>query len=403
MCLNLDLVIDFKRDLPVKTFSIETSCDDTSIAIVKFDWKRFEVEKMLSYSQTQEHQKYWWVVPEVASRLHEEKILILLEEFWKENIENTNFISVTAEPGLPGSLIVWLTTAYTLWNFLDKEVVEVNHIHWHIFSLFLERNIDEIKLPMVVLTASGGHNEIYYITRITEDWFRRLAEDKKFSMIDKDNVCNIDKDSLWLKEKLSVIKIWYTLDDAAGEAFDKVARMLGGPYPGGPWISDKAMIISENRSQKISEEVINLINKKIKPVFLSSDKFEFSFSWHKSQVYYLLRELEKRGIDIDENIISYISYRFQESVIEVLGKKLVKAAINYWANTIWISWWVSANDRLFEYVKELVKKYKSKKLLSEQVKVIRPVKKIYSTDNAAMIWVVGIFKKLSTLTNGEEK
>jgi len=348
----------------IRTFAIETSCDDTSVALVKFDWKKFEVEKMLSYSQTQEHKKYWWVVPEIASRLHEEKILILLEEFWKESIEKADFISVTSHPWLPWSLIVGIGAAYSLGNFLNKKIVEVNHIHWHIFSLFLERSIDEIKFPLVVLTASGGHNEIW------------LVEVNNYRQWEQNN-------------RFSLYKVWYTLDDAAWEAFDKVARMLWWPYPWWPWISEKAKSVSD---KVVDNKLRQIIDRKIKPIFLSSEKFEFSFSWYKSQVYYLLQELEKKWIKLTNEIVSYIAYRFQEAVIEVLAKKLVQAAVKFWAKTIWITGWVSANDRLFEYLNDLVEKKKQKRFLSGEVKVIRPVKKLYSTDNAAMIWVAGILQ-----------
>lgn len=367
----------------IRTFAIETSCDDTSVALVKFDWIRFEVEKMLSYSQTKEHKKYWGVVPEVASRLHEEKILVLLDEFWKENIERADFISVTSEPWLPWSLIVWITAAYSLWKFLNKQIIEVNHIFWHIFSLFLERDIKEIKLPLVVLTASWGHNEIRVLTRISDEnnkirWFNLLS----------DNFLSILSD-------ISLFRIGHTLDDAAWEAFDKVARMLGWPYPWWPWISKKANFFKENFNDFFDDEILKLINKKIRPIFLSSDKFEFSFSWYKSQVYYVLKELKDRWVELNEEIISLIAYKFQESVVEVLAKKLVQAAIKFWAKTIWITGWVSANDRLFEYLNDLVENKKRKKLIDENIKILRPVKRVYSTDNAAMIGVVGILKRIS--------
>jgi len=147
----------------IKTLAIETSCDDTSISIVSFDGKVFAVEKLLAYSQIDDHQKYGGVVPEFASRLHSEKIIAVLQNIWREDIQKTDFISVTTHPGLPGSLVVGKAVAAFLAKHFDKPVVEVNHIYGHLFSLFLERNVDEIQLPMVVLTASGGHNDIYVV------------------------------------------------------------------------------------------------------------------------------------------------------------------------------------------------------------------------------------------------
>jgi len=348
----------------MNSFAIETSCDDTSVAIVQLKDKKLEVEKLLLYSQIKQHAKYWGVVPEIASRLHEEKIMDLLEEIGIEKIKSVDFISVTAEPGLPGSLIVWITTAYTLGNFLNKEIMEINHIWWHIFSLFLERSLEEFSYPMIVLTASGGHNDLYIVDFV--NWKFRLE------------------------------KIWYTLDDAVWEAFDKISRMLWGPYPGWPWISKNAEKYLDSKIE-IDKQIWDIVYKKIRPIFLSADEFKFSFSGYKSQVYYLLQELEKKWVKLNENIVSFISYVFQEAVVEVLGKKLVKAAVKYNAKIIWIAGGVSANDRLFEYISWLTNKYKNKKKLSSDVKVIRPVKKIYSTDNAAMIGAVGILKKLNLL------
>ncbi len=354
----------------IKTLAIETSCDDTSVWIISFDWNRFEVEKLLSYSQIKEHSEFGWVVPEVASRLHEEKILAILQNIWLENIKKVDFISVTGQPGLPGSLIVWKTVANTLWVFLNKEVVEVNHIFGHIFSIFLERNIDEINFPLVVLTASGGHNDIWMIE---EKIWNNFQEDNQLQAINK---------------HFSLSKVGYTLDDAAGEAFDKVARMLWWPYPGWPWISK---IAKDNI--ELDKYILDLIKKRIKPIFLSADKFEFSFSGFKSQVWYLLQDLEKKWKKLDDQLKSYIAYVFQEAVVEVLAKKLIQAAIKYNAKSIAIVGWVSANERLWQYLNELVDKKIKKWQINKDVKLFRPVKKVYSTDNAAMIGVVGILLK----------
>ena len=110
----------------MRTLAIETSCDDTSIAIVTNDRWIFEVEKILAYSQIAEHQKFWWVVPELASRLHSEKIIALLQTIGLEEIPNVDFISVTTEPGLPGSLVVGKTVWFELGAFYDKEVVSIH-------------------------------------------------------------------------------------------------------------------------------------------------------------------------------------------------------------------------------------------------------------------------------------
>ncbi len=346
-----------------KTLAIETSCDDTSIGIISFDWKNFWVEKLLAYSQIQDHQKFWGVMPEVASRLHSEKIIWLLEEIWRENIEWVDSISVTTHPGLPGSLLVGKTVASTLSSWFDKKMIEINHIDGHIFSLYLERNIDDIEFPMVVLTASWWHNDIYLVNT------------------EKNN-----ENAKTLKEKFGKFKISHlgrSLDDAAGECFDKVARMLGWPYPGWAWIGEMALKHNpDNENQAIP-------GLKFKRIFLSRDKFDFSFSGMKSQVSILISELEKKWKKLSPEMIYQIAYEFQEATIEVLAKKLVRAGDKFWAKTLGIAGGVSANDRLWEYTNELILHKNYKNLNFE---LIKPIKKVYSTDNSAMIGIAWILK-----------
>jgi N6-L-threonylcarbamoyladenine synthase len=199
----------------------------------------------------------------------------------------------------------------------------------------------------VVLTASGWHNDIYLIEKISENY------------------------------KLEIKKLGQTLDDAAGECFDKVARMLGGPYPWGVRISEKALQGKPN----------DLV--KFKRIFLAKEEYNFSFSGMKSQVWFLLEDLKNKEIQIDEQVICDIAYEFQEAMVEALAKKLLQAGLEYNTQTIGISWWVSANDRLREYLNEL----KDKKLKNAQI--LRPNKKIYSTDNAAMIGTEGVLKYIN--------
>lgn len=348
----------------IKTLAIETSCDDTSIGIISFDGDRFEVKKLLAYSQVADHQKYGWVMPEIASRLHSEKIIWVLDAVGWGDIENVDTISVTTHPGLPGSLVVGKAVGATLAKRYDKPLYEVNHIHGHIFSLFLERNISEFEFPMVVLTASWGHNDLYIITK----------EQNKF------NIEHLGK----------------TLDDAAGECFDKVSRMLGGPYPG--WVRIGEMALKHKK--KLDE--VGLCNKcepidsgiSFKRIFLTRESFDFSFSWMKSQVSILLKNLEEKNIALTEDLICEIAYEFQEAVVEVLAKKLVRAWAKYSAKTLGISGWVSANDRLWEYANGLIK---HKNYINQNFNVVKPTKKIYSTDNAAMIGVAGILQQENLL------
>ena len=353
----------------IKTLAIETSCDDTSLSIVNFDGKVFAVEKLLAYSQIDDHQKYGGVVPEFASRLHSEKIIAVLQNIWRDDIQQTDFISVTTHPGLPGSLVVGKAVAAFLAKHFDKPLVEVNHIYGHLFSLFLERNVDEIQLPMVVLTASWWHNDIYLV----ENWNIEKWKDGKMDE-------SLEWKEFWW---YSIARLGKTLDDAAGECFDKVSRMLGGPYPGWQWISEKALKWKPNDSITF------------KRIFLSHDEYDFSFSWMKSQVSSLLDQVKKKRGTLTEQLICDIAYEFQEAVIEVLIKKLLRAAIQYDAKTVGIAWWVSSSERLRAYLNErgLHEQEKWEKVdILKDVKFLRPAKKVYSMDNGAMIWLAGILK-----------
>ena len=162
----------------MKTLAIETSCDDTSLAIVNNDDWIFNVEKIVMYSQIQQHIPYWWVLPEVASRLHSEKIVALIQEIWLENIQNVDFISVTTKPGLPWSLVVGRTAAHLLAEYYHKPLVEVNHIHGHIFSILLERKVEDLQLPLVILTASWWHNDLYVVNKELNENLKDLDTEK---------------------------------------------------------------------------------------------------------------------------------------------------------------------------------------------------------------------------------
>ena len=226
------------------------------------------------------------------------------------------------------------------------------------FSILLERKLEDLAFPLVILTASGGHNDIYVVEEGNNKINTFDPEFPNFTFAG-----------------FSVTKVWHTLDDAAWECFDKVSRMLWGPYPWWVWISQKAAQWKKNP------------HVNFKRIFLSHDKFEFSFSWMKSQVTFLLEKLQKENITLDEQLICDIAYDFQEAVVEVMAKKLLHAWEMYWAKTLWLAWWVSANNRLCEYIQELLEKKHS------DIPFLVPAKKVYSTDNWAMIGVVWLLSK----------
>ncbi len=337
----------------IKTLAIETSCDDTSVGVVRFDGGKFEVVKLTSFSQVKQHQKYGGVVPEVASRLHWEKIIDVLNELGKDLIGEVDLISYTSSPGLPWSLLVGISTANFLSSYLNIPALEVNHIYAHLFSILLDRNVDEIISPLVVLSVSGGHNDLYLISKEAIEWdFEKIWSDKL---------------SFYIK------KLGQTIDDAAGESFDKVARMLGGPYPGWPWIYQKSL---ETPKKDI---------KPFKRVFLDRDNFDFSFSGMKSQVWYLIKDQSF----LSEELIRWIAREFQEAVTDILTWKLEKAFLKYKAKGVAVVWWVSANLRLQQKVAKLSQKH--------EIPFYFPKKSIYSTDNAAMVWVVWIMQGFRSL------
>ncbi len=167
----------------MRVLAIETSCDDTSLAIISYDGDTFVTEQLLSYTQVI-HNQYGGVVPELASREHADQILAVFknivnsvnsvdsvnsvvreQDVYQEFFQTIDAIAYTSHPGLPGSLVVGEAFAKTLALQYGKELWPTNHVHGHLFSLFLERKIDDVQLPMVVLTASGGHNDLYYIDK----------------------------------------------------------------------------------------------------------------------------------------------------------------------------------------------------------------------------------------------
>ena len=319
--------------------AIETSCDDTSIAI-------FENNKLITLNtsnQSKIHNKTCWVVPEVAARTHASNIFKVLKKTLKESkltLEDINYVWVTTKPWLIGSLLTWTTVASTVSTILKKEIIPICHIEAHIFSNFIERQEKDIKFPLVCLTVSWWHNDIYF-----------------------------------MKDMWNIKKLWTSQDDAGWEAFDKVAKMMDLWYPWWPIISKLSYEYEKKRKNE----------KKIFPrVWLVKNEFNFSFSWLKSAVR---REIEKRiekKWKLDYSDKQEIAFEFECSVVEVLNYKIINAAKQKWVKTILLAWWVSANNRLIDSVSENAKK--------EWFNFIFPTKKIYCWDNAAMIWIYAYYK-----------
>jgi len=325
---------------------IETSCDETAASVIEINPKKdsFTVLSNIISSQIEIHQKYGGVIPEIAAREHVLNILPVIDEaLEKAGIESQNLIAigVTAGPGLITSLTSGIETAKTLAFTWKKTLIPINHIEGHIYANFINPK-KKIKFPAVILTVSGGHTILL--------------------TMDKNRKINI---------------IGETRDDAAGEAYDKAAKMLGLGYPGGPIISKLAKEYKENT--EISKK--NKITNKLPRPMIDSASFDFSFSGLKTALLY---ELKK-----DKNwkkLIPAYCYEYQQAIIETLIKKTIKAGVKFKAKTIMLAGGVSANKELREQMAESVKQN-----WKGQVDFILP-ELVYTTDNAAMIAAATFFK-----------
>jgi N6-L-threonylcarbamoyladenine synthase len=297
--------------------AIETSCDETAAAVVAEG--KYVLSSVVS-SQVDIHARYGGVVPEIASRAHVDLITpVIAQTLIEAGIEHNelDLIAATRGPGLIGSLLVGVSAAKSLALVWDKPFIGVNHLEGHLYSSFLEE--PDLELPMVILLVSGGHTML-----------------------------------VSMDEHLTYRVLGQTLDDAAGEAYDKVARYLGLGYPGGP-IIDK-LAASGQAEIKFPRPMI-------------AEGYDFSFSGLKTAVINYVR---KNPDVLDENV----SASFQEAVVDVLVTKTIRAAKDQNAVGVCIGGGVAANSRLREAILEECPK--------EGLKPFVPSRS-YCTDNAAMI------------------
>ena len=324
----------------MRILAFETSCDDTSIAV-------FEDDKLLAMdtkSQIKIHNKTGWVVPEVAAREHANSIFLVLENVLKKanlTLNDIDYIAVTSSPWLLPSLLTWITVASTISQVLNIPIIEINHIQAHIFSNFLERKEEEISFPLVCLTVSGWHNDIYFMK------------------------------NMWEMEKLGA-----TQDDAGWEAFDKAAKMMWLGYPGWPIISEYSAKWQEKNWDK---------SKELFPrVWLKKREQNFSFSWLKSAVKREVDDRIAKNKKLFEEDKEELCFEFENAITEVLAWKLVEAAKQKKLKTVMLAGWVSANNKLKNEIEKMTKK--------EKINFIFPTKKVYSMDNAAMVWILAYYK-----------
>lgn len=305
---------------------IESSCDETSVSIVKNGCE--EVATVI-LSQMDTHSSYGGVVPEIASRMHVENITIVIEEcLIKANMsmDDIDAIAVTYGPGLIGCLLIGVGAATTLSYIYNKPLIPVHHIAGHIYANNL---VSKMEFPLIALVVSGGHTDLIY-----------MEDNYKFK------------------------KIGGTLDDAVGECYDKVARVINVPYPGGPLVD------------KLSYEGKDTYPL---PLPLDDNSYDFSFSGIKSAVINLVHNETQRGNEIRK---ADIACSFQNRVVEILSKKTMKALKEYNVKNLIIAGGVSANRGIRNKFTELCQK--------NDINLTIPNIK-YCTDNAAMIATAGYF------------
>src|SRR4051812_1517303 len=305
---------------------IETSCDETAVSIVK---NGKEIVSNIVSSQIESHKRFGGVVPEIASRHHVEQITIVLEEAMKEagvSYDDLDAVAVTEGPGLVGALLIGVNAAKTVAFAHGIPLVGVHHIAGHIYA---NRLVKEMEFPLLALVVSGGHTELVY-----------MKEHGHFEVIGE------------------------TRDDAAGEAYDKVARTLSMPYPGGPHI---------DRLAANGEATIDLPR-----AWLEDGSYDFSFSGLKSAVINTVHNAEQRGETIKpENLAA----SFQESVVDVLVTKTLHAVKQYPVKQVLLAGGVAANKGLRTALSAAFDEIQDVEL------VIPPLN--LCTDNAAMIAAVG--------------
>lgn len=325
--------------------AIETSCDETAMALVEASGIKnnpsFKVVKNIISSQIEIHKKFGGVVPNLAKREHKKNLPILFKKFGWQVLNKLDFIAITVGPGLDPALWTGIDFAKEIGKKLKKKVVGANHLEGHLYSNWVTQNSkletrNSIKFPAVVLLVSGGHTMLVLMSSIYK--WRVIGE---------------------------------TLDDAAGEAFDKVARMLKLPYPGGPEIEKIAKKGDQNKI-KFPRPLLNTSGE---------NKYNFSFSGLKTAVFYYLRDqkLKTNNYKLKTNIAA----SFQSAIVETLVKKTVLLCRESSAKSVLMCGGVAQNRVLRKALQ------KSAKLL--KIGFFAPDGYL-NTDNAAMIGVSAIFR-----------
>lgn len=341
-------------------FSLETSCDETAAAILEFNSDgEFKLLANQISSQIKIHAPWGGIVPNLAAREHSKNIIPVIKNTFKEaslTLKDIDLFSVTKGPGLIPALLIGTNVIKTLSYFHKKPLIGVHHIEGHIYSNFIDKNgngdLNQFKFPIINLVMSGGHTQL-----------------------------------ILMKNHLEYEIIGETQDDAVGEAYDKVAKILGFEYPGGPIISEQAneaedLITTGNVEEKYLEI-------KFPRPMMNLPNLNFSFSGLKTSVLYFYQKLLKENPTESELILwkKFIAKAFQDAVIDVLQHKTLKAIKLHQPKTVLLSGGVSANSQILETLE---------KKLAEQFPEITfhyPEKNLCG-DNAVMIGIAGIARYL---------
>jgi len=377
-------------------FSIETSCDETAAAILKFDNNgEFEVLSSQVSSQIKVHAKWGGIVPNLAAREHSKNLVPVINQTFKKahlKAEDIDLFCVTEGPGLIPALLLGVNVAKTLSYFNQKPLIGVHHIEGHIYSNLINGNkgdLNKFKFPVLNLVISGGHTQL-----------------------------------ILMRDHLNYEIIGQTQDDAVGEAYDKVAKMLGFEYPGGPVISEQANEAEKLKNSRLANFFVktsatrsiyqlskllsllgfssnfaqtcafcknkeDYLNIKFPRPMLSNPGLDFSFSGLKTAVLYFYQKLEEKKLPKSEMEIwhKFISKAFQDAVVDVLKIKTLRAIKKHQPKTVLLSGGVSANSKIFETLKEeLTEQYPEIVFNSPEISLCG--------DNASMIGVAGIAKYL---------
>ncbi len=346
--------------------SIETSCDETAAAIIEWRNGAASVIANIVSSQASLHAKWGGVVPDLASREHIRNIVPVIEEALESariDSDAIDLIAVTAGPGLMPALIVGVSAAKTLALAWNKPLLGIHHLEGHIYANFVSESpklktqnpkdakgksdstldIQHSTFPLIALVVSGGHTQLVLMRGHFQ--YEILGE---------------------------------TQDDAAGEAFDKVAKMLGLPYPGGPIVAKRADSFREATVYELKTQSYPFPRPMI-----NSDDFNFSFSGLKTSVLYTIKKVPEENRD--ETFIDEICHEFQEAVVDVLVAKTKKALEQYPAKTFVIAGGVSANVRLRNQLRNMIDtQFPDTTFLTPEFK--------YSLDNAAMIGIAAAYR-----------